>query len=113
MSPEEPDLECADVSLEFAVVCDGSCSGGRRPRRPDCLPSCGVTLLPMGVLSRSGGGASCGISWIGGIDGSSTGLWFGDAGIDRPRGMRPRLRLREPGIGGRRRGAGESEDMVV
>jgi hypothetical protein len=55
------------------VLCDGSCNGGSRPRKPDCRPSCGVALLPMGVDRRSGGGISCGISCMGGIDGSSTG----------------------------------------
>lgn len=41
-----------------------------------------------------------------------TGLWFGEGGIAKPSGIRPRLCDLAPGIGGRRRGAGVSEDIV-
>ena len=81
-------------------------------------PSWGVVLLPCGVASRSCGGAGREAGrWSGCNSGilllPTTGLWLGEGGIARPSlGVRapPVLRF-EPGMGGRRSGAGD--DMVL
>jgi hypothetical protein len=70
--------------------------------------------VPIGVASLSDGGAGL---WRGGTSALlvaplTTGRAFGDGGIARPSlGVRVPLALREPGMGGLRRGAGA--DMVL
>lgn len=106
-SPKLPDLECALASLEPAESPVPICSGGRP--LGFCRPSSGVVLDPMGVARRSWGGIG-GRPSVGtpSVEPVTTGLAFGDAGMERPRrGVRLPLWARPPGIGGRRRGAGD------
>ena len=88
---------------------------GRLLPRP--WPSCGVALLPLGVASRSCGGAGreegLETGWRGGMSGTValpvTGFWLGDGGIASPRRgvLGPLLLRAPPGTGGRSRGTWE------
>ena len=106
-SPKEPERERSLVSDDPDVADPEICSGGSRGcgGRP---PSAGVAIVPMGVLSFSAGGsgrASCAAMSVVPL---ITGRTLGDGGIERPRrGGREAEFEREPGMGGRRRGAGE------
>jgi hypothetical protein len=109
-SPKLPERERSLVSLEPLVAELAIWRGGRRGcgGRP---PSAGTAVVPRGVLSFRTGG--CGRVSNGAISVVPfvTGRTCGDGGIERPRrGVRLAELLREPGIGGRRRGAGA--DMV-
>ena len=108
---------CAESSLLFAALdaprLPGMTNGG--PRRRGCTFSCGVWLEPMGVAKLSLGACGRpmpmgGRSDMGGAAELLTGLWCGDAGIDSPsRGtLGPDCCRWAPGMGGRRRGAGDA-----
>jgi len=106
-SPKEPERDRSLVSDDPDVADPEICSGGRRGcvGRP---PSAGVAVVPIGVLSFSAGGsgrASCGAMSVAPF---MTGRTLGDGGMERPRrgGLEAEFDL-EPGMGGRRRGAGE------
>lgn len=110
-SPKLPDRDRSLVSDEPDVADPEICRGGSRgcDGRP---PSAGVAIVPMGVLSFRAGGSGLesrtGIS----VAPFTTALTLGDGGMERPsRGVREDEFDRDPGIGGRRRGAGEEEDM--
>lgn len=105
-SPKLSERELPLVSLEpLRGKPAGTWIGGRRG---GCArPSCGVLSLPEGVATRSLGGTG---RWSGGTSDVpfATGLALGEGGMASPRrGILPALLLREPGIGGRRRGAGD------
>lgn len=106
-SPKLPDLECALASLEPPADSPVPiCSGGNP--RGFCRPSCGVVLEPMGVARRSCGGIGRPSVGTASLAPFTTGLALGDAGMERPRrGVRLPLWARPPGMGGRRRGAGD------
>jgi hypothetical protein len=68
--------------------------------------------VPMGVFSFSEGGSGLDSRAGTSVAPLVTGRTFGEGGMERPRrGVREAEFVLEPGIGGRRRGAGE-EDMV-
>jgi len=101
----------------------GICNGG--PLRLVCIFSDGVRCEPIGVAIVSlggpallgmlrGGSAEPPASDIGGAATLFTGLWLGEAGMDRPnRGtLLPDCdRLPAPGMGGRSSGAGDAMSM--
>lgn len=98
--PKLPDLEWAAL---LSLPAPADCPGCTLPcGRGGC--SYGVTWLPMGV-------ARCKVG-KGGLEGAAawppTALTLGDGGIDKPNlGVRAPLGL-EPGMAGRRSGAGEA-----
>jgi hypothetical protein len=113
ISPTLPDLESALASLDPPADDPVPIRSGGKPR--GCWrPSCGVVFEPMGVARRSAGGigrARLGCTSLDSFEPFTTGLAFGDAGIERPRrGGRPPPPARPPGTGGRRRGT--VDDMV-
>lgn len=106
-SPKLPDRERSLVSDEPDVALPEICKGGRRVcgGRP---PSAGVAVVPIGVLSFNAGGngreSREGMS----VAPLVTGRTFGEGGMERPSlGVLDAEFDLEPGIGGRRRGAGE------
>jgi hypothetical protein len=110
-SPKLPDLECALASLEpDADSPVPICSGRRSLGFGRC--SYGVLFVPMGVTRLSVGGPGlrgCGAFNVGmpSLAPFVTGLALGDGGIERPSRGGPLPPGRAPGIGGRRRGAGD------
>lgn len=107
-SPKLPDLECALASLEPDAERPGPMWRGGKAR--GFLPSCGALLLPMGVTTLSFGiWRGCGAFSVGipSLAPLVTGRAFGDGGMDRPSCGGPLLPGRAPGMGGRRRGAGD------
>jgi hypothetical protein len=78
-SPRLPDLESA---LPLLVPADKSpiCNGGRTRR-----PSCGVVLEPKGVARRRAGGIGRALTGWPSLEPFTTGLAFGDGGMERPR----------------------------
>lgn len=83
-SPKLPDLECALASLEPPAERPVPiCSGGSP--RGFWRPSCGVVLEPMGVARRRAGGRGRPRVGTLSLEPLTTGLAFGDAGMDRPR----------------------------
>jgi hypothetical protein len=110
-SPKLPDLECALWSLDPPADDPVPIRSGGSPRG-FWRPSCGVVLEPMGVARRRAGGIGRARLGCTSLEPFTTGLAFGDAGMDRPRrGVRPPLWARPPGTGGRRRGT--VADMMV
>jgi hypothetical protein len=110
MSPTLPDLESALASLEPPAEDPVPIRRGGKPRGC-CRPSCGVVFEPMGVARRRAGGMGRARLGCTSFEPFTTGLAFGEAGMERPRrGGRPPLWARPPGTGGRRRGT--AEDML-
>lgn len=109
-APKLPDRDRAALLslLPLADCAVDNCNCGRPFCRLTC--SCGVELLPMGVARRNCGRAGrdgCCRCRAGNGEAPLTGLALGDGGMERPsRGARDEL-WRPPGMGGRRRGAGE------
>ena len=109
------DLECPLASLTPPAELMRGCGDGRPFARDG--PSCGVVLLPIGVANCSRGGVGREEGRGGCVKGArsgtellpATGFWLGDGGIASPRRgvLAPPPPRLPPGMGGRRRGAGE------
>lgn len=106
-SPKLPDRDRSLVSDEPDVALPEICKGGRRgcEGRP---PSAGVAVVPIGVLSFNEGGSGRESRGGTSVVPLVTGRTLGEGGMERPSlGVLDAEFVLEPGIGGRRRGAGE------